>query len=134
MAEEVTPMIKQYLATKADIKVGSTHKEKSLFVDLNSSKKKAAVSGVPNNAAKTALIPPIVKTIRSSSFKRKTLADADATDPPNCNAAPSLPAEPPKRCVIAVETKMSGATTGLTAFCSFTHRMTVFVPPNSFVR
>ena len=96
--------------------------------DSNSMQKKVAVKGVPKRPANTALMPDMIITRRSFSSSRKIFASMDATLPPSCNAAPSRPAEPPKRWVVAVARKMEGATMGETALPSSTASMISLVP------
>ena len=59
-------------------------------------------------AENTAAIPLITKIGCSSSRIFTALPTPSAILPPSCNAAPSLPAEPPKRCVIIVPIKIAG--------------------------
>ena len=81
--------------------------------------KNTAAIGVPNIAEKAALIPHIIIMRFSSSlnFSHLILLSPAAAALPSCKAAPSLPTEPPKACVIRVDTKISGAiTTGSSVF------------------
>ena len=52
----------------------------------------------------------MINVFLSSSFKRSAFDTKLPTLPPICSAAPSRPAEPPNKCVITEETKMSGPT------------------------
>ena len=68
-----------------------------------------AAIGVPNSDEKAALIPHIIITCLSFSSKRKIFPRELPILPPICKAAPSLPAEPPKKCVISVDINIKGA-------------------------
>ena len=60
-------------------------------------RKTAAAAGVPKSAEKTALIPAIT-IMRISLFLNLNISPILCPKlPPSCNAAPSLPAEPPTR-------------------------------------
>lgn len=54
-------------------------------------------------------MPDIIIMCWSLSSNRNSLPRELPMLPPNCKAAPSLPAEPPNRWVINVEVKISGA-------------------------
>ena len=74
-----------------------------------SSTKIVAATGVPNSAENSAAMPQSWK-MRRLSFSGFTMRDiATPMEPPNWSAAPSRPAEPPVRCVSAVEMKIAGA-------------------------
>ena len=64
----------------------------------------------------------------SLSSKWSTLAKKLPIEPPTCNAAPSLPAEPPKRWVIIVEIIISGATRAGTSSLDCIADITRLVP------
>ncbi len=78
-------------------------------IGVTSMEKIAEVTGVPNRAEKAALMPHMVKMRASFSSRCKILPNFAARLPPSCNAAPSLPADPPKRWVKSVVAKISGA-------------------------
>ena len=68
-----------------------------------------AAMGVRKMAENAADIPQSISTCLSRSASRNSLPITLPTLPPSCNAAPSLPALPPQKCVTTVETKISGA-------------------------
>ena len=76
---------------------------------MTSIAKIAAVSGVPNSAENRPLMPHITAIGRSLSFSLISLPKKLPMQPPSCKAAPSRPAEPPKRWVITVDMKITGA-------------------------
>ncbi len=76
---------------------------------MTSMEKTVAVSGVPNNAEKPALMPHIIISLRSYSSSFSTLPSVPPMLPPSCSAAPSRPAEPPQACVSTVAAVISGA-------------------------
>ena len=53
-------------------------------------------------------MPAIINVFLSSSFKRSVFDIKLPTLPPICSAAPSRPADPPNKCVITEEMKISG--------------------------
>ena len=70
---------------------------------------RAAVIGVPNSAENTALIPHRVSMCLSLSSSLRIFPIDTPILPPIWRAAPSRPEEPPNKCVITVDTNMSGA-------------------------
>ena len=67
-------------------------------LDLTTSMVKiAAPMGVPKTAAKTPLMPARAIVLRLLSSSLKTLEKRAAIPPPILRAAPSRPAEPPKK-------------------------------------
>ena len=87
-----------------------------------------AASGVPNSAEKAALMPHMMVRRRSSFRKCSSCPSPCPSEPPTCSAAPSRPAEPPKRCVSTVDTMMSGAIFTGTRSLSRMASSTRFVP------
>ena len=88
----------------------------------------AAAMGVPNNAEKHALMLHIIIIRVSLSSNLRSFAKKLPIEPPTCSAAPSLPAEPPKRWVIIVETIISGATLAGTSSFDWIAVITRLVP------
>ena len=89
----------------------------------------AAAIGVPKRAAKAALMPASITIFLSLSVRCITRANHPPRLAPNCSAAPSRPEEPPNKCVIAVDIKMSGAILpGTASSPERTTRSTIFVP------
>ena len=80
-----------------DIRHGTIAFKETFLEYTNSITNIEAASGVPNNAENTELIPVKVKIYNWSSLTLNVLPVLYPRLPPNCNAAPSLPAEPPKR-------------------------------------
>ncbi len=78
---------------------------------LISSGRIVAASGVPNRAEKEADMPTIIE--RRLALSADVIFSFSARKfprlPPICKAAPSRPEEPPNRCVMTVDTKISGA-------------------------
>ena len=68
----------------------------------------AAVSGVPNKAANTALMPASTITRWLLRSSRIFSPSQPPMLPPICSAAPSRPALPPSRWVMKVAMMMSG--------------------------
>ena len=95
--------------------------------------KQQAVTGVPNKAENNPLIPHITARCISFSSRRITEPTAEPRLPPSCKAAPSLPAEPPKRWVTAVLKNISGAIIHGTFSFVLTDCITILVP-GSFSR
>ena len=72
----------------------------------------AAAIGVPKRAENAALMPHMIMTCLSLSSKRKNFPIAFPILPPICRAAPSRPADPPKKQVrvsAGPEIKIKGA-------------------------
>ena len=88
----------------------------------------AAAIGVPNSAENAALIPHMIITCLSLLSKRNSLPNALPILPPICKAAPSRPADPPNKCVISVDTKISGAIRSGSSSSEWIAEMTRFVP------
>jgi hypothetical protein len=76
--------------------------------------KRAPETGVPNTAAKPALIPQITRRRRSSSFRRIRSENRLVSAAPICAAGPSFPTEPPNASVSTVAPSLTGATIQLT--------------------
>ena len=70
----------------------------------------AAAIGVPNSAAKAALMPHIIITLLSFSSSLTIFPSRFPRLPPSCSAAPSRPTDAPKKWLTTVEKIMSGAT------------------------
>ena len=81
--------------------------------ELVAQQKSPTSPNAPHRPAKTALIPLMMRTFRSSFFNLESLFSRETAEPPNCSAAPSRPAEPPNRWVAAVARKITGAIKGL---------------------
>ena len=94
---------------------------------MTSIAKMAAVSGVPNSAENTALIPHRVASGRSFSPSRSRRPASKPIPPPICSAAPSRPALPPPRWVSTVEIKMTGTSSTGTFLPKCTDSMTALV-------
>ena len=82
--------------------------------------KMVAASGVPKTAENAPAIPHIVIKRQSRCSSRSALPRLPDTEPPSSSAAPSRPLEPPNRCVMTVDTKISGAERSLTGLRSRT--------------
>ena len=89
--------------------------------------KTAAVSGVPNSAANTALMPHRVARGKSFSPKCSSRPVVKPMPPPICSAAPSRPALPPPRWVSTVERKITGTKSTGTFLPKCTDSMTALV-------
>ena len=70
-------------ATTEEIKQGKIALPMTLKLNLNYKTKNAAVRGVPNKPANTALIPLIITIVRSFAFNRNIRQRAAAPAPPN---------------------------------------------------
>ena len=91
--------------------------------------KSAPETGVPNTAAKPALIPQITSRRRSSSRRRRMSANRLVRAAPICAAGPSLPTDPPNARVTTVALSFTGATSQSTRPARWcTAAMTASVP------
>ena len=86
-----------------------------------------AVSGVPNSAENTALMPHSVANGKSFSPSRSNLPVSKPIPPPICSAAPSRPALPPPRWVSTVERKITGTSSTGTFLPKCTDSITALV-------
>ena len=94
----------------------------------------AAVSGVPNRAENTALMPQRVARGRSFSPRCSSRPVVCPMPPPICKAAPSRPALPPPKWVSTVDTKITGTSSTGTFFPKCTDSITALVSfPSTFV-
>ena len=107
---------------------GSTAVEEIMPTLATSMENTAAVRGVPNTAANTALMPHMVTSRVSPSESFNSRLMAVPRPPPICSAAPSRPADPPQRWVRKVPEKISAARRAGTLSCSLVARSTASVP------
>ena len=90
--------------------------------------KTPAASGVPNTAAKQALIPHITAIFLSFSSRRSTLPNRSPSAPPSCKAAPSLPTDALTQWLKIVEQKINGAVASVIFSFEEIEEITMFVP------
>lgn len=95
-------------AVIADIMLGTRAEYCIIPTLITSIENTAAAIGVPKSAEKQALIPHMIVIFVSLVSYFAIFAKKFPNEPPICNAAPSLPAEPPVRWVRAVLTIMRG--------------------------
>ena len=95
---------------------------------MTSMAKKAADTGVPNRAAKQALMPDITRIRLSASSSFSTLEKVAPMLPPIWRAAPSLPLEPPHKWVSTEAVKMQTIFRRSIFPCSRTASSTRLVP------
>ena len=73
---------------------------------------RAPATGVPNTAAKPALIPQMTSRMRSMSSRRRSCPNAEHSPPPICAQGPTLPADPPLAIVTIVAMNLTGIVRG----------------------
>ena len=96
--------------------------------EMTSIEKTAAVRGEPKMAAKAALMPVMMRTLWSFSLNLRSRETVEPRLAPICRAAPSRPTEAPKRCEMALETKMRGIIRKGISSPPFTAARTMLVP------
>ena len=102
--------------------------------DTTSIENTAAVTGVVKMAENAPLIPHIIIVPMLSFLSFKSLPAAEPIPPPICSAAPSLPAEPPKRCVKNAPINIKGTSRFDAACFDLMQSITVFVERFCFER
>ena len=96
---------------------------------MTSSEKIPAARGVPNRAAKQALMPHITAIFLSFSSSRIIFPMIFPRLPPSCRAAPSRPTEALTRWLKIVDAKISGAVATVISSLEEMAASTVLVPP-----